>query len=460
MTDTVPSGQKEASSTVSNAAAWYGVSVLLIAYTLSFVDRTIMVMLIGPMKEDLVLTDTEVSLLIGIAFVGFYTLMGLPIGRLADQFSRRWIITLGVIFWSFMTAACGLARSFWTLFAARMGVGVGEAALSPSAYSLIADYFEPAKLGRALGVYSAGVYIGAGLAFIIGGFVIEAVSSAPSTVLPLIGEMASWQIVFLVVGLPGVLVGLLVLTIKEPVRRGLSGPLAAASKGAEQRPRASFKKTLGYMVTHWKTYGAHILGFSFLGLTFNAVLAWSPTMFIRKFEWGLADAGLALGLAMMICGSTGIIAGGWVADRLTRNGHRDATMSVGVISAVGVVPFVLLATLVPNAIVSALMFGAYLFFASFAYGAAAAALQLVSPNEMRAQISAIYLFVLNVLGLALGPTLTAIVTDYVFGRESAVDWSIALVGAAAGIIGGIILYAGRPAFRRSMHSLDAQYQGA
>src|SRR5258708_14916503 len=183
--------------------AWYVVFILMVCYTLSFVDRQILSLLVGPMKRDLAISDTRIGLLQGVAFALFYGLMGLPLGRLADTRNRRNVIIVGVVLWSFLTGACSAARSFWSLFLARMGVGVGEATLSPSAFSLITDYFPKEKLGAALSVYSMGIFIGSGLALIAGGSVVDAVTRMPAVTLPLLGAVAPWRFTFLIACAPG-----------------------------------------------------------------------------------------------------------------------------------------------------------------------------------------------------------------------------------------------------------------
>lgn len=446
---------KQQLSSNSLSGAWYAVSILLVAYTFSFIDRTILALLVEPIKADLDITDTQISLLHGLAFALFYTLMGLPIARLADQYSRRWIIVIGVFVWSLMTAVCGLAKSFWQLFAARIGVGVGEAALSPAAYSMIADYFEPAKLGRAMAVYSAGVYVGAGLAFIIGGTVIQLVSSISSVNLPWLGDVATWQVAFFAVGLPGIIVALLVLTVREPKRRKkITAATEQTTEDLAEPPKASFAKTLRFTGTHWTTFASHFLGYSMLALTFNAVIAWGPSLFIRNFGWTASEAGYALGICLLVFGTSGIVAGGWTADALTRRGKTDGTIITGVISAIGITPCILISALAPSPLVAVLFFAPFMFFSSFAYGAAAAALQTVAPNEMRAQVSAMYLFVLNLLGIGLGPTAVALFVDYVFKDEYALDISLAIVGASASILGGIILALGRGPYRRTAKTMS------
>src|SRR5262245_37061055 len=189
--------------------AWYVAIVLMLCNTLSFIDRQILGLLVTPIKAELGISDTSIGLLQGLAFGIFYTLLGIPMGRIVDNGNRRNLVAAGIFCWSLMTALCATARGFWTLFAARMGVGVGEATLSPSAFSLLSDYFPKERLGTALSVFSMGIFVGSGLALIIGGLVI--------------GAVGSWRLTFLIVGLPGLLATLLVFTLKEPLRKNLLG---------------------------------------------------------------------------------------------------------------------------------------------------------------------------------------------------------------------------------------------
>ncbi len=435
----------------SPALAWYAVVVLFIAYTVSIADRFILSLLIEPIKQDLGLSDTKVSLLHGFAFAIFFSIMGVPIARLADRFSRRMIIASGITVWSLMTAACGLASSYWQLFAARVGVGVGEAALSPPAYSMVADLFPPHKLGRALSFYTTGAYIGAGGVFIIGGMVLQATMSTPEISLPVVGVIKSWQAAFFIVGLPGIFVALLMFTVREPVRRMQANATFSGNVG----DAIPLKQASEYMLQRWRIYGSHILGFSFLAVVFNSIIAWTPAFLIRNFDLSIGQTGPAVGALVLVFATSGILVGGWLADRLVVRGYADGAMRVGVVAGLGCVPFALLTLTVSSVTGILALYGPLLFFSSFGFGAAAAALQQVTPNRLRALVSSIYLFILNLIALGMGPTITASITDYVFHDVHAVGLSIATVAIISGSLSAFILRLGLKPFRAEA-SVQAQ----
>src|SRR5277367_4434508 len=250
----------------SSFAAWYSVAVLMLMYIFSFIDRTTISLLVEPMKRDLHISDTQIGMLQGLAFALLYTFLGLPIARLSDRHSRRAIIAGGVFVWSIMATLCGLARSAVQLFMARVGVGVGEAALSPAAYSIITDSFPRSKLGGAFGVYNVGITIGAGTALLVGGIVVGAVSRAgASYTLPLFGQVHAWQMVFILTGAPGILLPLLLLTIREPKRRGLLKSKAVDdAANVPARPRLS--EVLAYVWLNKKFYGLHFVALALLAM--------------------------------------------------------------------------------------------------------------------------------------------------------------------------------------------------
>lgn len=423
------------------ALGWYAVAVLTLAYIFSFIDRTILALLVQPIQADLGLTDTQIGILHGFAFAIFYTLMGLPIAWLADRKRRNLIIAAGVLVWSLMTAACGFARSFWQLFLARVGVGVGEAALSPPAYSMIADYFPPERLGRPLGVYSSGIYFGAGLAFIVGGGVVQFFSSVSHLSVPLLGEVAAWQLAFIAVGLPGILVALLVLTVREPLRRGDSSAVVGDCGG--------LKPLIHWIGTRKGALGAHMFGFAFIGLPVQAVIAWAPTYLIRSFGFSPGQAGLALGVLALTFGAAGMVAGGWLTDWFRGRGRADAPLRTGLVAAVCATPFAATATLAPSWTLSLALLGPLMFFVSCGIGAAPTGLQLITPNRLRAQVSALFMLVLNLIATGCGPAFTAVATDYVFYDSAAVGASIALVCGIAAPVSALIFVIGLKPYARA-----------
>lgn len=427
--------------------AWYVVGVLTLAYIFSFIDRQILSLLVRPIQRDLEISDTQLSLLMGLSFAVFYTFFGIPLGRLADTRSRRMIITLGIAFWSLMTAGCGVAKRYWELALMRMGVGVGEAALSPSAYSLIADYFPPERRATAMSVYSMGIYIGAGLAYILGGLVVGFASEQSSYVVPLVGAVRSWQMVFFIVGLPGLLVALLLLTVREPLRRG-------AQRSAGGPTSASLGETWSYIRDNRATFLCLNLGIALVTLNSYGSSAWVPTLFDRRYGWNQKDIGLVYGSIVAVAGTLGSVSGGWLADRWSRQGCRDATLRVACLATACWLPFGLGYPLAPSGRWLAVLLFPVVFFASMPFGVAPASIQRMMPNTMRAQATAVYLFAINLIGMGLGPTVVAVLTEHVFHDPTALHYSLLIVGAAAHSIAAVLLWIGLKNYRRSLEYFE------
>lgn len=410
---------------------YYVVGVLMLAYMFSFIDRTLLSLVIDPIRKDLGLTDTQVSLLVGFAFAAFYTLLGLPVGRWVDTRGRRNLIALGIALWSLATVACGLANSFWRLFAARMAVGVGEATLSPSAYSLIPDFFPPHRLGFAMGVYSCGVTVGGGLAMLIGGYVVQWAShSAP--VVPLIGPVAGWQAPFLIVGLPGLLVALLVmLTVREPKRR--------LERGATASSAPKISEVLAYLKVHWRVFAPLFAGLSGIVIAGYAFNFWAPAYFMRVHGLKPSEVGLVFGLGFGVFGTLGVLAGGAISDRVAKSGKLDAPLRVSIWSAIAQAPLFVIAYLAPTREVAVAVFIVTLFFASIYGGLQAAAIQAMTPNRMRGQVAALYLTIANMIGLGLAPTWTAWMTDHLFGGPLGTGKSLAVTTVVSLTVGVLLL---------------------
>ena len=372
--------------------SWYVVGILMLAYTNSFIDRQILSLLIEPIQRDLGINDTQISLLAGLAFAIFYTVMGVPIARLADQKNRRTIILWGISIWSVLTATCGLAKNFWHLFFSRMGVGVGEATLSPAAMSMISDYFPVAKIARAISIYSMGVYFGAGLALIIGGFVVKLVSESGNVVIPLIGEVFSWQITFFYVGLMGLPIFLLLLTIKEPRRRGIN-----VSDPEEAKKASSLPVLKAFVRINRKTIFYHFATFSCLGIAVVGYMIWTPTFFIRTYGWDAPKIGMIYGIILFFGGTSGVYAGGALADWLTKRGYKDGILRAAVFGIICSIPFSVLTPLMASPTLAVMGLTASCFFMSFPQGLPAAALQVIAPNPLRAQMVALYFLVAGLI---------------------------------------------------------------
>ncbi len=429
--------------------AWYVVGVLTLLYVFSFIDRYILALLVEPMKRDLAINDTQMSLLMGFSFAVFYCLFGLPLGRLADSRRRTVIIAAGCFVWSLMTAACGLARNYWHLLLLRMGVGIGEATLSPAAYSLITDYFPKERLATALSVYTTAIHIGTGFAFIFGGAVVAFVGSESSMTLPIVGSLRPWQTVFFIVGVPGLALVLLMRTVREPARRALNrARTSVASSAAASIPLG---EVWCYFAANKGTLLCHCLGFTLSSLT--SYTTWGPTLFIRNYGWSAAEAGIVSGLLMSTVGVLGILAGGHFADHLARRGYADANMRLGLIATLAWFPTGILFPLMPTGLSAVALLIPTYFMVSAPWGAAAAALQQVVPDRMRGQAAAVYLLAVNLIGLGVGPTAVALLTDFVFEDDSALNLSLLIVGTVSHIAAALLLWKGLRFFRESLERL-------
>ncbi len=398
--------------------AWYVAIVLMVCNTLSFIDRQILGLLVTPIKLELGISDTRIGLLQGLAFGIFYTLLGMPMGRIVDRGNRRNLVAAGIFLWSLMTATCAAARGFWTLFAARMGVGVGEATLSPSAFSLLSDYFPKERLGTALSIFSMGVFFGSGLALIVGGLVI--------------GAVGSWRLTFLIVGLPGLLASLLVFTIKEPPRKHLLGGKAS---------KLSLGEVFEQVRLRWQSVAGICLAFAFQALCNYAQQAWLPTFFVRAHGWTPRQAGLTLGVISLVTGLLGAYLGGILCDRWQQGGVAEAPLRVGVLATICAGVFFSLAMAAPAINLQLAWLVPAFFFLAMPIGSVYASLQLILPNQVRGQIGALQVFTLNLGGLILGPFLPGFFNDYLFKDPLMVGWSLALTVGLASLLSAILFYA-------------------
>jgi MFS family permease len=450
--EVAPSGEvtpaSETTAYPSSLVAWYSVSVLMMMYVFSFIDRTIISLLVGPMKRDLHISDTQIGLLQGTAFALLYTFLGLPIARLSDRHSRKSIIAAGVFIWSIMACLCGLARSAGQLFLARIGVGVGEAALSPAAYSMITDSFPRRQLGKAFSVYNVGITIGAGTALLVGGLVVGAVSRpGASYTLPIFGEVHAWQLVFIVTGAPGLLLPLLLLTFREPVRRGM---LRSAAQGGT--PAAPLKPPLADVLRYiWRNknfYAPHFFAMALLAMAGYSAAAWLPEALVRSYPVTAGQAGKYIGISTIVMNSSGMLLAGVLCDRLTRGGSKDAPIIVALISACGIGTLSCFPSVMPTL--------TWVWIALFAQGmtfnaynaVGPMAVNQVTPNQFRAQVSAVYLFVVNALGLGVGPALVPFLNEHLFHDPHQLRYSLVIVVFSSAAIAVTLLLIERPIYRQ------------
>jgi len=348
-----------------------------------------------------------------------------------------------------MTAACGLAKNFIQLFLARVGVGVGEATLNPCALSLISDYFPREKRARPVGFYNMGVSLGAGVAMVLGGQVIAWVFDAPAINLPVVGELQPWQAVFVMVGLPGLLIALLMATVKEPERHD---KLVTAEGEPEFLP---LKDAVKFLWDRKRTYLTMFLGMSVVMIVGYGFLFWIPTMFIRTWGWSIAEVSMAYGAVVLVFGPIGVNAGGWLAQKMYNNGRRAAHMRVTILGAFILVPSATLAPLMPTPELALLMLVFVTLGGAIPSATAAAALMMIVPNQMRGQTTAVYYFVTNVLGLTLGSSAIAMVTDFYFKNDADLRYSIALVSGSTGVIALMLLLYNLAHYRQSVIEADS-----
>ncbi|MBS0295868.1 MAG: MFS transporter [Proteobacteria bacterium] len=399
--------------------AWWVVAVLTLTQALAFVDRQVLALLVEPIKRDLHVSDTQISLLYGLTFALFYVAVALPIARLADSSNRRNIVAGAVTVWSLMTGLCGLAGNFPQLVAARLGVGAGEAGLSPAAQSMMADYFPKERLSAALGLFSMGISLGGGLALIGGGALIAEAPRIAHWLSP-DHAMPAWRIVMLAVGLPGLLVAALFVTVREPARRG-SGTTALP-----------LSDVLAWLSRHRWTYLGLMGALSMMVFVGQAGSAWIPAFFERRFGWTGPEVGARYGPLVLVCGGAGFLAGGLIASWLRRGRAPRAYLQVGLVGFALAAAFATAFPLAPSANAALTLIGAMGFFAGLPSGGGYAALQEITPARMRAQVTAFNGLMVNLIGAGLGPLSVGLITDYGFHDARKIQLSLTLVAAVAG----------------------------
>lgn len=394
--------QRETVSDVTLKGSWTTLTLLTVAYVFSFIDRMAVSVIVEPMRLDLGLSDIQIGLLQGAAFSVFYAVFGLPLGRLADLYNRRLIIIVGLCLWSLATAVSGLASGFALLFLARCLVGVGEASLSPSALSMFADMFSSKKLGRAVGIYTAGSIFGAGIALLVGGAIYSYYASFEALRAPFLGEIEAWQATFFAIGLPGLLLAVAIYVfIDEPPRR----------KREEATP---LKSVIRYLIDNWRDFLPLLALYTLPSCLGYAFFGWTVPYLVRSFGLEPGTAGALFGGVMLTAGVAGPIASGFVAD-FVQTRYRSITVFhvLGIFYVLGIVggigAYLPLPLPVAMAFMAILAFG---FTSTFALPMLQ--LQRRSPARMRGLVTAITLMSGALCGMSLGPLLVPIVSGALF----------------------------------------------
>jgi MFS family permease len=434
-------------------SGWWAVALLLLVYALAYVDRQILSLLVGPIREDLAISDTQFSLLHGLSFALFYAVLGIPIGAQVDRGHRPRILAAGIALWSLFTCLCGLSGKYWQLFLCRTGVGVGEATVVPVTYSLLGDYFTPDRRGLAMGVFGSGVYIGMGIALLLGSALIGALEARGPTTLPYLGPIQPWQLALIYVGAPGLLLALGALALLEP----RAAPGAAVHRST---PPPGAAPVRGLMSAHYRRFAAaiacHHLTVTFMVMALYAALAWAPEHFRRSYDVDASTSGLMIGLVTIGAGTAGVIGGGRLSDLLVGRHVRSARILLLPLAALLAIPAALLFALAPSEHGALAGYAGTILCLSSLSSIGPAALQDLFPPHLRGRGAAVYQLVANLVGLGLGPTLVALGTDYVFGDDLQLALSLATMLPVMLLAAALTGLAGLTPFQRATHLAAAE----
>ncbi|WP_164978534.1 MFS transporter [Pseudoxanthomonas composti] len=389
---------------------------MLTAYTLAFIDRQLISLLVQPIKHDLDLSDTQFGLLAGFAFALFYVGVGLLMGHASDRVNRRNLILLGMALWVSATAATAWASGFWTLALTRALVAIGEATLNPAALSMLADAFPAHQRARAVGAYSTGAFIGAGLALILGGALMHATQQTAWIELPLLGGFRPWQAAFLLAALPGLVALPLMWCVSEPGRAAQR--TCAPQHASAERPDGKDRRLVLACV---------IGGFALLAMTSYGTMVWLPAAFIRTWGWTTAEAGLTYGLLLLSFGIAGMLAAGWITDRSTSRGHRQAALALSCTCGWLLLPGAVGLMLARSAAMAVAAAAVITLLVGMVVSLTSTTVLAIAPARSRGKLIAITMLAVNLVGLGLGPAAVAVFTDGLFADEGKVHLSIGLL---------------------------------
>jgi MFS family permease len=411
---------------------WTMVCVLTVLFIYAQIDSNSITLLIGPIKQDIGASDTQMGLLLGLSFAAPFAILGVPAGYLVDRMSRRRIIGIGVVLWSLMTLSCGLAQNYWQFFLGRSGIGLGEAAITPASYSLIRDSFPIEKRGRAFGIFTAGNYIGAAAGVMITGALAGLVNSGALKSVPWLGALHAWQTVLVIIGAIGVPLALLACTFREPAR---------LREGSQENSGVTFREALQQIKAQWRIYVPLVIWITcFFGVAITYG-SWMPTIIARTWALPPAQIGLFFGACLLICAPIGAWCGGHFIDILQQRGRRDAAEIVGLWVTIIFIPFGIAAPIVPHVGEMFFALGAQLLVAGAYQPVGASLLAKITPPRLMGKVTAIYLLVYYLLGRGLGPFVVALISDNFYSGPQALGYGLGTVSAILMFIGLAMIWA-------------------
>jgi len=425
----------------SKKYAWFFTTILLISYTVSFIDRAMINLLIDPIRSDLNLSDIQMGQILGPGFMISYILFSLPIGRMVDKFNRIAVLIGGILLWSIATAAHGFSSDYYSLFVSRAGVGAGEAAVTPASWSLIADLFRPEDRAFPMSFYLMGPYIGQGLALLFGGFIIQLYTS-PIVILGF--TFQPWQMIFILIAIPGFVLSFGLAFLTEPKRKGLINK--------EKQKDESFSDVVSYIKSKSSAYFTLMIAASFIVVLLYTFQAWVPTYISRVHGWDLSRVGYLFGIVTLISGSLGVLSGPVLERFLNERGIKNSTHAVFLISAstLAIIPPLTFLFVTENFILPGMFIIS--FFITLPMACFASGLQKMTPQNYRGSISGLYVFIMNIVGLSLGPTVVPFFTSVIFQNDMSINLALSYTFLIFGPLSFAIFFLGRKSLNKALLS--------
>lgn len=417
-------------------AAWSTLFILLLIAVVAYIDRSIIALMIDPIRHDLNVSDFKLSLVQGAAFAVFYAICGVPMGWVVDTFPRRLTLYVGITLWSLAAASCGLAHSYNALFLARIAVGVGEATLMPAAYSMIGDLFPKRRLGQAVSIFAMGSILGTAASMGLGGVVIARLNELGPVALPVVGVLKPWQFAFVLTGLPGVLIALLVFLIPHI-------PRTTSSRKTADPDLFGFVR---FLKARRRYMALSILGFGGMSLLGVSLLSWFPTYMIREFGAEVDDIGVICGLIAALVGIPSFLLAGWSVDKWFSKGVSNAHFRCGIIAVLFMGVCAVAGFSVENRVVAFFTFGMILFASAYSGVAALSHLQIITPSPLRGRVTSLFMLFFILCGIGAGPSVVAFFTDFVLQDPGKIGASLVLTFAIFAPLSACLLALGlRPA---------------